>query len=67
MADQPAVVQVAVPLMTREKFAELSGLTEGVVRGMCDKGHLPVVKIGKYGLINVAMLTNEALQEGWEK
>ena len=44
------------PVMTREKFAEHSGLAEGVVQGMIEKGHLPSIKIGRYRLVNVAKL-----------
>lgn len=47
---------VFFPVMTREKFAELSGLAEGVIQGMIEKGHLPSIKIGRYRLVNVAKL-----------
>lgn len=55
------------PVMTKERFAELTGLEEGVIRGMIDKGHLPSVKIGKHRLVNVALLNTELLTEAWEK
>ncbi|HEX7047419.1 MAG TPA: hypothetical protein VF275_07595 [Gammaproteobacteria bacterium] len=47
--------------MTRDKFAELSGLPEGVVQGMIEKGHLPSIKIGRYRLVNVAKLAKECV------
>ena len=66
----PTVFNCAfVPVVTRERFAQFSGLGEEVVRGMCDRGYLPTVKLGKYSLINLAALfrqcsdnENEALE-----
>ena len=55
------------PMCTKERFAELTGLEVGVVRGMLEKGHLPTVKVGKYRLINLALLSGELLKEVWEK
>lgn len=45
-----------VPVCTRERFAQFSGLEEGVIRGLCDRGYLPTVRLGKYSLINLAAL-----------
>lgn len=50
---------VFFPVMTKEKFAELSGLAEGVIQGMIEKGHLPSIKIGRHRLVNVAKLAEE--------
>lgn len=47
------------PVMTKEKFAEFSGLAEGVIQGMIEKGHLPSIKIGRYRLVNVARLAED--------
>lgn len=58
MSEIPAL-QVPVPVITRERFAQLTGLEEGVIRGMIDKGYLPTVKIGRYRLINLTQLTRE--------
>ena len=52
----------SVPLMAVERFAELVGVTPDVVRGWVDRGYLPTQKIGRYRLINIAVLTREALQ-----
>ena len=38
---------VAVPLMRPVKFAELSGLSESVVRKMINDGTLPTIALGK--------------------
>jgi len=40
----------------RERFGALSGLDDGVLRGMIDKGYLPTLKIGRYRLINLVVL-----------
>ncbi|WP_444894936.1 hypothetical protein [Microbulbifer sp. SSSA005] len=50
-------VQLASPVMTREKFASMSGLREGQIRGQIERGHLPVFHVGRLALVNVALLT----------
>lgn len=52
---------VASPLVTRERFAEMVGLPLGVITGWCNKGLVPCVSIGKYSLINVALLGNRCI------
>lgn len=44
------------PIVSRERFAEMVGLPLGVIVGWCNKGLVPCVTIGKYSLINVALL-----------
>lgn len=44
------------PVVSKERFAEISGLEIGVIRGMLDRGYLPSVKIGRHRLVNVAAL-----------
>ncbi|TFH87145.1 DNA-binding protein [Billgrantia azerbaijanica] len=52
--------------MTLERFATLTGLDESVVYGHVRRGYLPAVKMGKYRLINVALLQTQCLQqEDW--
>lgn len=51
-----------VPVCTRERFAQFSGLDEGIIRGMCERGYLPTIKIGKHSLINMVALIQECLQ-----
>jgi hypothetical protein len=64
----PAVFNFAfVPVCTRERFAQFSGLGEEVVRGMCDRGYLPTVKLGKYSLINLAALFRQCSQSELEQ
>lgn len=40
-------------LVNIKKFASMTGETEGVVRGWCNRGYIPTIKIGKRLLINV--------------
>lgn len=63
LASLPVAVNCAfVPVCTRERFAQFSGLDEGVIRGMCDRGYLPTIKLGKYSLINLVALMQECNQ-----
>ncbi len=59
-------VPVVTPVMTKERFAELVGVEVGVVRGMLDRGYLPMVKIGRHRLVNVAALQARCLAEDAE-
>lgn len=54
-----------VPMMSREAFAAAIGLPVGVIVGFCNKGYLPTVSIGKYSLINVALLQKRCLEQGF--
>lgn len=65
--EQKQIILLATPVMTQERFAQLSGLTEGQVRGQVEKGHLPSLKIGRVRLVNIAALSQEALdREDWQ-
>lgn len=64
--EQKQIILLATPVMTQERFAQLTGLTEGQVRGMIEKGHLPSIKIGKPRLVNVALISQNAMDaEEW--
>ncbi|MFA7238880.1 MAG: hypothetical protein WC091_02115 [Sulfuricellaceae bacterium] len=52
-----------VPVMTRERFADLSGVDIGVLNGWITKGYLPVMEFGRYRLINLALLTKMVLDK----
>lgn len=59
-------VPATVPLMTIERFSELSGLTPDTIRGQLQQGNLPLIKVGRRRLVNVALLTAECLsREDW--
>lgn len=54
------------PIMTKKMFSQLTGLTEETIRGMVERGHLPTLKIGKHRMVNVALITKEALESEFE-
>ncbi len=56
-------VPAPVPLMTKERFADLSGLSVDTVEGHIRRGYLPTRKIGKRLLINLALLQVECLDD----
>jgi excisionase family DNA binding protein len=58
---------VAGPVVTKRLFSQLTGLTEETIRGMIERGHLPTVKIGKHRMVNVALITREALETEYER
>ncbi|MCL7422869.1 MAG: hypothetical protein M8364_18420 [Methylobacter sp.] len=65
--EQPQIIVnivETVPLMHPDKFAEHIGRTPGVIGGWIDSGYLPTVKVGRYQLINLALLT-ENLKQGF--
>jgi len=45
-----------VPVITGDKYAQLTGLTNDTVRGQMDKGVLPTIKIGRRRMINLVAL-----------
>lgn len=58
--------QASIPVMEREKFANLVGVDIGIVNGWIDRGHLPSIKIGKHRLVNLALLAKECLEKEGE-
>lgn len=52
---------ISHPVVSRERFAEMTGLPVGVIIGFVNKGYLPTVHIGKYSLINVELLRKRCL------
>lgn len=55
----PAIVP---PVMHKEKFADLVGVSLGVVDGWCDRGYVPTIKIGKHSLVNMTQLNIQCLK-----
>lgn len=49
-----------VPAITQLRYAELTGLTIDVVRGQVSRGHLPTLKQGRYRLVNIFVLFQQA-------
>jgi hypothetical protein len=64
MPDSIKLVQLSpVPVMHWRYFAQQVGVEEGVIRGLCEKGHLPVIHFGRHRFINLARLTAECLAQ----
>ncbi|WP_435103628.1 hypothetical protein [Arhodomonas sp. AD133] len=61
MEDLQAGQLVVWPLVTKERFAELTGLSFDQVRGMVARQQLPTRKIGRHRLINLALVTSDCL------
>ncbi|QSA98484.1 hypothetical protein [Methylococcus sp. EFPC2] len=59
----PVHVSPDVPYMHRERFAQLVGVSVGVVDGWADRGQIPCVVVGKHKLVNVALLFKQALEQ----
>ena len=54
---------LALPLISPERFADLTGVPSGVLRGWMSRGYVPTYSIGKYTLINLALLNHLAMQK----
>lgn len=52
-----------IPVMSRKRFADLVGVSEDVVAGWINRGYIPVFEIGKYRLINLALVQKMALEQ----
>lgn len=59
----PFQSNVIGPIVTKEMFSAATGLRVDQVRGMMSNGYLPTLKVGKHRMINIALLTQECLQE----
>jgi hypothetical protein len=67
MPEQFVAEQVAsalnMPVISRLRFAEMIGVSEGVVQGWIAKGYIPTYTVGKYTLVNLALLNRMALDK----
>lgn len=66
-SEQKVSIPFSAPVVTKARFSELSGLSEEILRGMIERGHLPTLKVGKHRMINVALLTKECLDQDFER
>jgi hypothetical protein len=55
------------PLVTKRLFSQMSGLSEETIRGQVERGYLPTVKIGKHRLVNLAIITRDALEADFDR
>lgn len=53
----------ASPLVSRERFAEMVGVSHDTVCKWIDRGYIPVVNVGRWSLVNVALLTARCLEK----
>lgn len=59
-------VPATVPVMTIERFSELTGMSYSAIKGQLQLGNRPLFKIGRRRMVNIALLTAECLQsEDW--
>ena len=67
VSERPQIVvnlSTPLPFIHPAKFADQLGLNFGVVGGWIDNGYLPTVKVGRYQMINLVLLT-ENLKQGF--
>ena len=55
--------QPPIPVMHREKFADLVGVSIDVVNGWINRGYIPTFEVGKYRLVNLALLNQMAMDK----
>lgn len=51
------------PFVSRERFAELTGVPKGVVVGFINRGYLPTISIGKYSFVNLELIRKRCLEK----
>lgn len=64
----PTVATIS-PIMTRKRFAEITGLTDGQLEGMINRGQIPSIRPSCFGrtrvsFVNVAKLYEMCLEDG---
>jgi hypothetical protein len=59
-------ISAVPPLCTRERWAELTGLSVATVFSGCDRGFWPVVHVGKRVLINLEAVRQAAAKKAEE-
>lgn len=50
-------------MLTRERFADLVGLTHKTVYAMCDRGYLPTIHFGRRVFLNVEAIRGQCIDE----
>jgi len=61
--NRPAGQFVNIPIMSRDRFAELTGYELGVINNWIAKGYLPTFDIGRYSAINLEVLRQMCLEK----
>ena len=57
----PSEISLQTPFATKSKFSALTGLSEDTIRSLIQRGSLPSIKVGRHRLVNVALITQSAL------
>ncbi|MDR9499805.1 MAG: hypothetical protein RI556_11565 [Hydrogenovibrio sp.] len=58
------MINIQSPIVSREQFAEISGIPLSGVDRLINKGHIPVVRYTeRKSFVNVALLTTQCLAE----
>jgi hypothetical protein len=55
---------ITTPVLSRVRFSEIIGVSEGTVVGWCNKGLLETYKIGKHSLVNIEALRLQCREKG---
>ena len=56
-------IQPFTPVMSQERFAELTGFPFGVVQGWVARGYVPSLLLGKHRVINLVQLNQDCLEQ----
>jgi len=59
-------IKKPVPTLSIPKYAAYSGMSVPTVRALCEKGELPIIKIGK-GQIRIKMIDDYVPREIYEE
>lgn len=57
------MTSVTVPVLSQQRFSELTGIAPGVLTGWVNRGYIPVIKLGKHTLINMVLLTQDCIDQ----
>ncbi|AEF99477.1 hypothetical protein [Methylomonas methanica] len=58
-----STLQLFTPIMTKDRFAEISGVPVGVLQGWVDRNYVPTLVIGKHKVINMVQLQQICLEQ----
>jgi hypothetical protein len=56
-------LEVQMPLVSRQRFADLVGVTLDTVNKWCDRGYVPTIPMGRWSLINLALVNARCLDQ----
>lgn len=54
---------VLLPVISKERFASLTGFPPGVIDGWVNRGYLPTTRFGKWSGINLIALSRQVEQQ----